>query len=146
MPVASPSPGTATPTNTAPGTSGAAISTVADAQKVSSQVTDELKKLSEVSEATVVAAGDTAVVGLTFDSQYKGGMTTRISDMVKDRIKSINTTIKNVAVTDKQAQVKSISDLNRTLAATGTTLSTLKTQVDALYKTITGNTPSPSPT
>ena len=99
----------------------------------------ELEKLSEVSQATVVAAGDTAVVGLTFDSQYKGGLTKRISDMVTDRVGTVNTAIKNIGVTAQAAQVKSVSDLAATMEKTGTTLPTLQTQVSALYKTITAN-------
>ncbi len=139
MPAASPSPGVGTPTTTAPGTSGAAIKTIDEAKKVSQDIETELEKLSEVSEATVVAAGDTAVVGLTFDSQYKGGMTKRITDMVNDRIGTVNTAIQNIGATAQAAQVKSVADLAATMEKSGTTITTLQTQVDALYKTITAN-------
>ncbi len=135
----SPSPGIGAPTSPAPGTSGAGITTMEDAKKVSQDIETELEKLSEVSEATVVAAGDTAVVGLTFDSQYKGGLTKRITDMVNDRIGTVNTGIQNIGVTAQAAQVKSIQDLAATMEKTGTTMATLKTQVDALFKTITAN-------
>ena len=139
MPATSPSPGVGTPTTTAPGTTGAGITTLDQAKKVSKDIKTELEKLSEVSEATVVAAGNTAVVGLTFDSQYKGGLTKRITDMVNDRIGTVNTAIQNIGVTVQAAQVKSIADLAATMEKTGTTMATLKTQVDALYKTITAN-------
>lgn len=140
MPSVSTSPGIATPTNTAPGTSGAGVTTIADAQKASKDISAELEKLSEVSKATVVAAGNTAVVALTFDTQYKGGLTTRVTDMVKDRIKTVNTGITNVAVTADTAQMKSISDLAAMVDKTGTSFSTVKTQVDALYNTISTST------
>lgn len=138
-PVASPSPGVGTPTTTAPGTTGAAITTMDEAKKVSQDLETELEKLSEVSEATVVAAGDTAVVGLTFDSQYKGGLTQRITDMVNDRVGTVNTAIQNIGVTAQAAQVKSVQDLAATMEKSGTTMATLQTQVDALFKTITAN-------
>ena len=139
MPAASPSPGVVTPTTTAPGTTGAAITTMGEAKKVSNDIEAELEKLSEVSEATVVAAGDTAVVGLTFDSQYKGGLTQRITDMVNDRIGTVNTAVQNIGVTAQAAQVKSVQDLAATMEKSGTTMATLQTQVDALFKTITAN-------
>ncbi len=138
-PVASPSPGVGTPTTTAPGTSGAAITTMDEAKKVSKDLADELGKLSEIADAYVVAAGDTAVIGLTFDSQYKGGLTQRITDMVNDRVGTVNTAIKNIGVTAQAAQVKSIQDLAATMEKSGTTIATLQTQVDALFKTITAN-------
>jgi len=139
MPAASPSPGVGAPTTTAPGTTGAAITTIDEAKKVSKDMKAELEKLSEVSVATVVAAGDTAVVGLTFDSQYKGGLTKRITDMVTDRVGTVNTAIKNIGVTAQAAQVKSVQDLAATMEKSGTTITTLQTQVSALYKTITAN-------
>jgi uncharacterized protein YajQ (UPF0234 family) len=89
-----------------------------------------------VSQSYVVAAGDTAVVGLTFDTQYKGGLTQRITSMVKDRIGTVNTGIKNIAVTTQAAQVKSIQDLMASMEKTGTTMTSLQSQVDSLYKTI----------
>ncbi len=138
-PVASPSPGVGTPTNTAPGTSGAGATTIDEAKKVSKDIADELDKLSEVSKASVAVAGNTAVVGLTFDSQYKGGLTKRITDMVNDRIGTVNTGIKNIGVTAQAAQVKSVQDLSATMEKTGTSFTTLQTQVNALFKTITAN-------
>ncbi len=138
-PVASPSPGAGTPTTTAPGTTGAAITTMDEAKKVSQDLETELEKLSEVSEAAVAAAGDTAVVGLTFDSQYKGGLTQRITDMVNDRVGTVNTAVQNIGVTAQAAQVKSVQDLAATMEKSGTTMATLQTQVDALFKTITAN-------
>jgi hypothetical protein len=139
-PVGSPSPGVGTPTTTAPGTTGAAITTIDEAKKVSKDIKTELEKLSEVSKATVVAAGNTAVVALTFDTQYKGGLTKRITDMVKDRIGTVNTSIQKIGTTTQPAQVKSVQDLAATMEKAGTTLSSLQTQVDALYKTINSNT------
>ena len=135
----SPSPGASPSTSTAPGTSGAGITTLQDAQKASEDIAAELNKLSEVKSAAVVAAGNTAVVGVTFDSQYKGGMTQRVTDMVKDRIGTVNTGITDIGVTAEAAQVKSVQDLASTMAKSGTTIASLQTQVDALYKTITAN-------
>ncbi len=140
------SPGVLTPMTTAPGTTGAAITTLDEATKASKDIAAELEKLSEVSKAYVAVAGDTAVIGLTFDTQYQGGLTTRITSMVTDRVGTVNNGIKNIGVTVQAAQVKSIQDLMATMEKTGTTFTTVKTQVDALYKTITANTGTPTAT
>lgn len=140
------SPGVLTPMTTAPGTTGAAITTTDEAMKASKDIATELEKLSEVSKAYVAAAGDTAVIGLTFDTQYQGGLTKRITDMVTDRVGTVNAGIKNIGVTVQAAQVKSIQDLMATMEKTGTAFTTVKTQVDALYKTITANTGTPTAT
>jgi pyrroloquinoline quinone (PQQ) biosynthesis protein C len=51
----------------------------------------------------------------------------------------VNTSIQKIGTTAQAAQVKSVQDLANTMDKSGTTLSSLQTQVDALYKTITAN-------
>jgi YhcN/YlaJ family sporulation lipoprotein len=115
-PLPSPSPmgpgalGTPTPLNSAmpedtaapgavPQTTGAMVMlTPAQAQQAAQRISDEAAKLSEVGRATAVVLGNTALVGVEFDAQYKGDMTTRIKDMVTDRAKQAEPAIQRVAV------------------------------------------------
>lgn len=136
------SPGTTPTDTTAPGQTGAeGVTTIEQAQQVSEDVTTELEKLSEVDTAAAVVMGKTAVAGLTFDSQYKGGLTTRIKDMVKDRVNTVQTGIDNVAVTVLPEQVKAVQDLAAKLKDGGDKAA-IQTQVEALYKNIMSNSTS----
>ncbi len=59
----------------------------------------EVEKLSEVSLCDVVAEGDRAVVGLSFDAQYQGTLTDRIEEMVREKITGIEPAVIHIAVT-----------------------------------------------
>ena len=61
----------------------AGVTTAADARRAVEAIEDELERLSEVKDAQVVLAGDTAVVALTFDSQYQGGLDDRMREIVR---------------------------------------------------------------
>lgn len=58
-----------------------------------------MEKLSEVSLCDVVAEGDRAVVGLSFDAQYQGTLTDRIEEMVREKITGIESAVIHIAVT-----------------------------------------------
>ena len=62
------------------------VTTVSTARRAVEQIEDELERLSEVSDAEVVLAGNSAAVALKFDSQYKGGIDDRLTEIVKERI------------------------------------------------------------
>lgn len=70
-----------------------------DAMTVAEAVSTEVARLSEIDKATTVVVGDTALIGVSFDTQYQGEMTTRIKDMVADRAKTADARIQNVWVT-----------------------------------------------
>lgn len=59
----------------------------------------EVEKLSEVDTSDIVAHGDKAIVGLTFDAQYQGTLTDRIEQMIAEKIVQIKANMTNVAVT-----------------------------------------------
>ncbi len=59
----------------------------------------EVEKLSEVDTVDVVAQGNKAIIGLTFDAQYQGTLTDRIEEMVNEKITAKEAGITNVAVT-----------------------------------------------
>lgn len=59
----------------------------------------EVEKLSEVDTSDIVAHGDKAIVGVTFDAQYQGTLTDRIETMIAEKIVQIKANMTNVAVT-----------------------------------------------
>lgn len=75
------------------------VTSVTNARKAMEQIEDELERLSEVTDAQVVVAGNTAAVALQFDKQYQGGVDARLEKMVQERIKGVVSGITKVAVT-----------------------------------------------
>lgn len=88
---------------TTPGASAASPSPESSAQTGAALDLDalarEVEKLSEVSLCDVVAEGDRAVVGLSFDAQYQGTLTDRIEEMVREKITGIESAVIHIAVT-----------------------------------------------
>lgn len=88
---------------TTPGASAASPSPESSAQTDAAIDLDvlaqEVEKLSEVSLCDVVAEGDRAVVGLSFDAQYQGTLTDRIEEMVREKITGIEPAVIHIAVT-----------------------------------------------
>ena len=88
---------------TTPGASAASPSPESSAQTGAALDLDalaqEVEKLSEVSLCDVVAEGDRAVVGLSFDAQYQGTLTDRIEKMVREKITGIESAVIHIAVT-----------------------------------------------
>lgn len=110
---------------------GAGIATVEDAKKDSEEMEDAVEKLSEVDDAYVVAVGNTAVVGVEFDAQYKGGVDDRMKGMVLTRVQTVNKNVTGVAVTDDEKLVRQIESLAETLES-ATSLSAVSTQAEEL--------------
>ena len=98
---ASPSPRESAATT--PGASAASPSPESSAQTDAAidldALAQEVEKLSEVSLCDVVAEGDRAVVGLSFDAQYQGTLTDRIEEMVREKITGIEPAVIHIAVT-----------------------------------------------
>lgn len=88
---------------TTPGASDASPSPESSAQTEAAidldALAQEVEKLSEVSLCDVVAEGDRAVVGLSFDAQYQGTLTDRIEEMVREKITGIEPAVIHIAVT-----------------------------------------------
>ena len=88
---------------TTPGASAASPNPESSAQTGAALDLDalaqEVEKLSEVSLCDVVAEGDRAVVGLSFDAQYQGTLTDRIEEMVREKITGIESAVIHIAVT-----------------------------------------------
>lgn len=120
-----------------PATVGAA-STVADAQRLSDRVEDEVEKLSEVDEADAVVIGNIALVGISYDAQYQGGMTDRLKEMVTDRVEMTDKTITAVHVTDDATLRKSIAALNDMMDDANASFEMLQTKALDIAAQLTG--------
>lgn len=121
-----------------PTTAGSA-STVDDAKRVSQRVEDEVDKLSEVDDAEAVVIGNIALVGVSYDGQYQGGMTDRLKQMVTERVEMTDKTITAVHVTDDPTLYKAIAELNDMLDDANTSFETLQTRVLEIAAKLTGN-------
>jgi YhcN/YlaJ family sporulation lipoprotein len=82
--------------------------TAYDWQTGAQNVENSIMQLSEVSDARVLVAGNTALVGVKFDKAYKGELTDRIREMIAGVVKQADPNIQTVAVT---AQDKDVTDI-----------------------------------
>lgn len=112
-----------------------ALSTAEDALKASKELRDAVQKLTEVDTAVAVAMGDTALVGVTFDSSYKTGVDDRLRGMILDRAQAVHPGIRSVAVTDAEKDISEISSLYQMLQS-GSPYTTVKANADTLAQTI----------
>ena len=120
-----------------PATVGAA-NTVADAQRLSDRVEDEVEKLSEVDEASAVVVGNVALVGISYDGQYKTGMNDRLKGMITDRVEMADKTITAVHVTDDETLRKSIAALNDMMDGADASFDQLQARALELAAKLTG--------
>ena len=81
----------------------AGVTSVSDARKAVEQIEDELERLSEVDDAQVMIAGNSAAVALEFEKEYQGGIDTRMRDIVKERINNVINGITRIAITEDRA-------------------------------------------
>lgn len=124
----------------APDTAPAAasgVSTPADARKAMEQIEEELERLSEVEDAEVVLAGDTAAVALEFDSQYQGGVDDRLRKMVKERVDGVVKGVKTIEITEDLSLLDELSKLGDRLED-AVDLTEIRTELDTLMQRITG--------
>ena len=116
----------------------AGVNSAEDAKRVSERVSDEVEKLSELDEADAVVAGNIALVGVSYDAQYQGGLTDRLKQMVTERAELVDKAITSVHVTDEEDLVVKISQLHEKLKADDITFEELQTQVLDIGSSITG--------
>ncbi len=99
------------PTATAAPTVAAGVTTLEDAARVSAAAKKEVEKLSELSNADVLVAGNMAVVGVQYDTQYQGGLTDRLRQMIDQRVQMADKTVTVTHVTDDAKLVQEIQKL-----------------------------------
>lgn len=114
-----------------PGGDKKTITTAEDALNASKALRDAVEKLTEVDTAMAVVTGNTALVGLSYDSSYQGGIDDRLRGMILDRAKAVHPAIDSVAVTDDVTQSSEIASLYQMLQS-GTPFTTVKANADTL--------------
>lgn len=113
------------------------VTTAADARRAVEAIEDELERLSEVKDAQVVIAGDTAVVALTFDSQYQGGLDERMREIVRERIDGVVKGIKTVEITEDTDLMTELEKLGDRLDGEAD-MAEIRRELDTLINRITG--------
>ena len=104
-----------------------------------SEIEENLRRISEISEARVVVDGSTALVAVKFAPAYKGEMTPRIREMVAGEIMKADPEIKTVAVTADEADVTRAYDLSERLRA-GEVIDNLRNDIEEIVRNITTRT------
>jgi len=77
------------------------------------RIADKVADLKEIKSATCVISGNTAIIGVQFDKQYKGKMTDEIKKKIDQVVKKADTRINRVAVTADPDLVSRIEDIFR---------------------------------
>ena len=116
----------------------AGVNSVEDARRISETVSDEVEKLSEVDEAEAIVAGNIALVGVKYDSQYQGGMTERLKEMVQERVELVDKTVTTVHVTDDGEMMTRIAELREKLDDMNFSFEQLQTKLLEIGSAITG--------
>lgn len=100
------------------------------------QVEARIGQISEIAEARVVVAGDTALVGVKFDQAYQGELTERIREMVAAEVMAADPQITTVAVTADDEDVARVYEFaDRSLA--GRALDDLREDVNEVVRNAT---------
>jgi len=93
-------------------------------------------RISEITDARVVVTNTTALVGVKFDSAYKGEMTERIREMVAAEVLKADPNIQTVAVTANADDVKKIYELSDQIRA-GRTADELSAEINSIVRNAT---------
>lgn len=113
-----------------------AVTAAFDWIKNAGSVEQKINLLSEIESSRVVVTGSSALVGVTFASQYQGEMTERIHDLVASEVQQADPAIKTVAVTSEKEDVDKINEIADQLAK-GTSESELESQIDSIARSVT---------
>ena len=106
-----------------------------DWQKNAAQVEERIAQFSEIAESKVVVNGNTALVGVKFDPQYRGELTERIRQMIAGVVMSFDAQVQTVAVTAEAEDVKTIGELAAKMAEGDET--SIKTAMDKIVRNTT---------
>ena len=101
-----------------------------------SGVEKALARISEIADARVVVTNSTALVGVQFDSAYKGELTERIREMVAAEVLKADPNIQTVAVTASPDDVKKVYDLSDRIRS-GRTADELSAEINAIVRNAT---------
>ena len=95
-----------------------------------------ISRISEISDARVVVTNSTALVGVQFDSAYKGEITERIREMVAAEVLRADPNIQTVAVTASEDDVNKVYELSEQIRS-GRTADELSAQINAIVRNAT---------
>ena len=93
-------------------------------------------QISEISDSRVVVTNSTALVGVKFDSVYKGQLTERIREMVAAEVLKADPSIQTVAVTSDAEDVQKVYALSDQIRA-GRTADELSSDINAIVRNAT---------
>lgn len=109
--------------------------TTGDTGNRSKEIARDIAKEKDIESASCVITGDTALVGLQFDKQYKGDVTDAVKKSVEKRVKEHEPSIKRVAVTadpDVLSRIKTMAtDIEK-----GKPLSGFTTEIEEILRRI----------
>ena len=137
--------GASTADNGAAGNTGATGNTAAttdgalnpfDWANGAADIEKAIAQLSEISDARVVVTNSTALVGVKFDSAYKGEITERIREMVAAEVLRADPNIQTVAVTASEDDVNKVYELSEQIRS-GRTADELSAQINAIVRNAT---------
>ena len=129
-------------------TTSTGATTLEDAKRIAQQIDEEVEKLSEINESCVVVADNMAIVGVTFDKEYQGGVTSRMTEMIDARVAAVDKSVTVVHTTDDEKIVAEIKALEEQVDSGDITFSELQTRALEISSTIAGagTTTAPSST
>jgi len=107
-----------------------------DWKQNAAKIEGQINRISEISECRVVVADDVALVGVKFDSAYKGEMTERIREMVAAEVMAADPKITTVAVTAYEDDVDDIYELAEKMTV-GRDLDEIKEEVSEIVRNAT---------
>ncbi|NLG25601.1 MAG: hypothetical protein GX558_09615 [Clostridiales bacterium] len=122
-----------------PGATGAAPANPFDWGRNAASVEGNINKISEIASSAIVVNGTTALVGVTFASQYKGQMTDRIRNMVAGQVMAADPAITTVAVTAEPSDVAKINDIAGKIR-NGSPPDQFTQEIDAIVRNVTTST------
>ena len=102
----------------------------------SSDVEKEIDMLSEIESSRIVVTGTTALVGVTFTSQYQGEMTERIHNLISGIVRKADAGIQVVAVTCEKEDVDKINSIADQIR-NGKPESELESEIDTIVRNVT---------
>ena len=100
------------------------------------QIEEKINLLSEIETSRIVTNGNTALVGVTFTSQYQGEMTQRIQNLVAGIVEEADPNIQVVAVTSEKEDVETITAISDQLGG-GALDAEAKAEIDRIVRNVT---------
>ena len=124
----------ASPTSDMPVNSSNTPNTLEESRKASENMEENIDLLSEIDDASVVAIGNQALVGVEFEKQYQGGLDDRIRKMILSRIQMVSKGVTELYITD-DASVREKIDALADRLETATSLP----QITSMFTEITSS-------